>query len=547
MQSAKVVTPTMTAFDQPNPLHQVSRPDTSWTTVNAAENIPGVMTPLGFDFWMNAVDLGVRGAFHWIGVLPASAVRIGAVPDERFGGVFYGRFAGNVDQFRLVADLTPGTDGAAFEMDVFGSTREQPIGRQSPWRYPLIAAKAPVVVARLPHLIPLRSAQTQSWWQHATSAAEQCRPAVDRLQEAADRMAESSLLQITVSMLALALFDRLGRLAKQAGHPELHLQLAAGYGGMEETRMISALNSIARNPTEEQTLMATFLSTYGARCDGENEISARSWREQPERIAKLVEQYRNAPSRVDPLDQAEDRISARVRAERTLLSALPRWRRPPARLLLRVARSYIPLREEGKHLMAMAMDAGRCAARARGAELVSAGIIDDPEDVFLLTMKEVLGDAPPDAREMIADRKSLRAQYADMNVPQSWVGNPAPVYPQTRPGERVSEVTGVPAAFGCAEGIARVVLDADGCDDLEPDEILVCRTTDPSWASAFHLVSAVVIDIGGAGSHGAIVSRELGLPCVINTRTGTEDIHTGDRLRVDGSTGIVTILKYADD
>jgi pyruvate,water dikinase len=73
----------------------------------------------------------------------------------------------------------------------------------------------------------------------------------------------------------------------------------------------------------------------------------------------------------------------------------------------------------------------------------------------------------------------------------------------------------------------------------------VCETTDPSWASLFLVASALVIDIGGALSHGAIVARELGVPCVINTRVGTRRLRTGDLLRVDGHCGMVTVLAAA--
>ena len=83
-------------------------------------------------------------------------------------------------------------------------------------------------------------------------------------------------------------------------------------------------------------------------------------------------------------------------------------------------------------------------------------------------------------------------------------------------------------------------------DLLEDGEVLVCRTTDPSWGTAFHLVSAAVIDIGGPSSHGAIVSRELGMPCVINTGSGTAQLRTGDLVRVDGGAGVVTVLEPAE-
>ena len=103
------------------------------------------------------------------------------------------------------------------------------------------------------------------------------------------------------------------------------------------------------------------------------------------------------------------------------------------------------------------------------------------------------------------------------------------------------EITGLAVSPGVVEGRARVVLDA-ATSELEPGEVLVCETTDPSWASLFLVASALVIDIGGALSHGAIVARELGVPCVINTRVGTAVLRTGDRLRVDGDAGRVEVL-----
>ena len=79
-------------------------------------------------------------------------------------------------------------------------------------------------------------------------------------------------------------------------------------------------------------------------------------------------------------------------------------------------------------------------------------------------------------------------------------------------------------------------------DPIEPGEILVCHTTDPSWAPYFLVASALVIDVGGPLSHGAIVARELGVPCVINTTVGTAQLVSGDVLRVDGGTGRVEVL-----
>jgi pyruvate,water dikinase len=108
-------------------------------------------------------------------------------------------------------------------------------------------------------------------------------------------------------------------------------------------------------------------------------------------------------------------------------------------------------------------------------------------------------------------------------------------------GRFADELAGIAASTGIVEGRARVLDDPDG-QDIEEGEILVCRSTDPSWAVLFSLAAGLVIDIGSPLSHGAILARELGLPCVINTRHATTQIRTGDRIRVDGTNGTVTVL-----
>jgi pyruvate,water dikinase len=106
-----------------------------------------------------------------------------------------------------------------------------------------------------------------------------------------------------------------------------------------------------------------------------------------------------------------------------------------------------------------------------------------------------------------------------------------------------TELTGAAASAGVVEGIARVVASPRDGDELVAGEILVCHTTDPGWAGLMQVSSALVIDVGGPLSHGAIVARELGLPCVIGTRDGTAVLRNGDRISVDGTTGRVLILQ----
>jgi pyruvate,water dikinase len=103
-------------------------------------------------------------------------------------------------------------------------------------------------------------------------------------------------------------------------------------------------------------------------------------------------------------------------------------------------------------------------------------------------------------------------------------------------------LTGFAGSPGTAEGTARVVLDVQRLGDLQQGEILVVPVTSPSWTPVFGKIGAAVSDIGGIMSHAAIVSREYGLPAVVGTGNATSRIKTGDRVRVDGNSGTVTIL-----
>ena len=98
------------------------------------------------------------------------------------------------------------------------------------------------------------------------------------------------------------------------------------------------------------------------------------------------------------------------------------------------------------------------------------------------------------------------------------------------------------ASPGVAEGPARVIASPAQIDEVRDGEILVAPLTAPSWAPIFGKIRATVTDIGGIMSHAAIVCREYGLPAVTGTASATKRIRTGQRIRVDGNTGTVTIL-----
>lgn len=105
-----------------------------------------------------------------------------------------------------------------------------------------------------------------------------------------------------------------------------------------------------------------------------------------------------------------------------------------------------------------------------------------------------------------------------------------------------NELQGFAASPGVVEGTARVLTNVNDIHMIQDGEILVCPVTAPSWGPVFGKIRAAVSDIGGTMSHAAIVAREYGMPAVVGTGQATKRIRTGQRLRVDGDRGVVTIL-----
>ena len=218
-------------------------------------------------------------------------------------------------------------------------------------------------------------------------------------------------------------------------------------------------------------------------------------------------------------------------------------------------------------------------ARDLGAVLVAAGLLDADDDIFFLHRYEVyrvlyeaearwaLGVPTRSEytwRKEVARRRRIHAALEQWNppaalgVPPEAVTEPITVTLFGITSETISRwlaaedadgledsFAGLAVSPGVAEGVARVVRQVDELDELRDGEILVCPLTAPSWSIVFARIAAAVSDGGGIMSHAAIVSREYRLPAVAATGVGTRVVRTGDRLRVDGNTGVVTILERA--
>ncbi len=153
-----------------------------------------------------------------------------------------------------------------------------------------------------------------------------------------------------------------------------------------------------------------------------------------------------------------------------------------------------------------------------------------PDDVFHLLADEFVTGTAPDLRARVAYRKELAAGYESFDLPVLFVGTPVPIprADDEPPAPVVIEALGV--SPGVVEGIARVILDPAAGEPLEPGEILVCGATDPSWVGHFLVAAALVIDVGGPMSHGAIVAARAG-GAVRDQHRGRDEQHPDRRHR----------------
>ncbi len=523
-----------------DPLTYDSPAGICWTRTNMAEVTPGILTAAGWSFYGRLVDINSRRAFHDLGLLPAAALDYPADVGEHIIGVFHGRASMNVTVLRSMMSGFPGVSGDDVERDILGSTRPGVTDDGYGRRLPAVLAKAPLALLRSDRYATDCLARTRNWWstRFGPEGIIDGTPARQALTEAVEVYGLAIRSQSRSRMLFQGATSQIVALTDATGHPQLTSLLLSGSDQLEELSIATDLNALA----QDTLTLEAFVARHGFLGPNGGDITAHSWRENPAPVQRLAATLR---ARGGPARRRDD--AARIAATTTVLASLPRHRRPGARITFAMMGKSARTLERSKMAFVMSIDGARAAIRALGAELTAAGHLDQPDDAFHLFVEELLDPAPTHLARLaglVAERQATRKDHQQLElVDTTWQGNPAVRATTDLIHREVTEVTGHGASHGIVEGIVKVVLDAGADTQIDDGDILVCPTTDPSWVSIMTIADALVVDIGGLASHGAVVARELGLPCVVGTTTGTTDLHTGDRVRVDGATGIVTILE----
>lgn len=289
---------------------------------------------------------------------------------------------------------------------------------------------------------------------------------------------------------------------------------------------------------DASTAFARFLEAHGHRSLRELDMHQPCWADDPE-----------------PLIRA---LQASVRAQMGAVAAPPRTRsaarttparapkvNPLLRGVVAWARQTVRNREHTKSILVDVTNRLKRVYRRLGEQMAAEGLLPDAEAAFFLTHEELgqqLRRPTPQRQSLAVARREVLAYQQTLEFPMVCVGPPEPLHPADVPRRVQGVLQGRPVSSGVAEGPVRVagtVVEAEG---LLPGEILVAPVTDVGWTPYFGIIAGLATEVGSAISHGAVVAREYGLPAVVNLPHATHQLRTGQRVRLDGDAGTITVL-----
>jgi phosphohistidine swiveling domain-containing protein len=519
-----------------DPLHCATSPELHWSRSNVGEAMPGVQTPLSWTVWSPGVNEALHEAAFAVGAFSRRERSTPVDRDSRPIRIFFGRVAMNVEFLTVLGDRIPGTTGAKAAESVFGSVPAEICCAPTSRRYPIVACRLPATFLSVPTRIRRFARETDAWYPGAIESIHSLdeSEALSRFTDAHRRFIRATVLQcVGILGMIQPAYEALATVVERAGTGDIGT--LCGAGGAEMAVVIDIWRA-----AHGEIPLSQAVKTHGFHGPLEGELSGRVWREDPEPLKRLLDVY---AGRRDPRASGNDGPARQMRAD--VLAALPISQRGAARLILRIAPSRILARGVIKRSFLQCFDVARAIARHMGALLCDAGTLADADDIFYLTVEELM-NLPANASDVVVLRRAQRSGHQQVELPAVWRGRPTPIAFESL-AESLTDsgvIQGAGVSGGIAEGRARVVSDP-GFEDVEEGEILIAAATDPSWSSIMYVSAALVVDIGGALSHAAVVAREMHIPCVVATQDGSRRVHTGDYVRVDGGTGEVIILKRA--
>ena len=290
------------------------------------------------------------------------------------------------------------------------------------------------------------------------------------------------------------------------------------------------------------------MQEFGARCPREIDVATPRPNEQPTLLFKQLKSMALAlDGRQGAITIFEEARAKREVAYDILHGLALQKGKLKAKALARHYGTSITLgghRETGKHYVIKVVDLFRKRALDAAKTLVDAGRMDNVEQIFDLTIDDVdhaLADASLDLRSLASERTVLNNKIRRSHLVARVCDSRGKIYYPPRKAAAAGELAGVSISPGIVQGRVKVCYIAPMKSRCCPGEILVTRATDPGWTPLFTNAGGIILEIGGALQHGAVVAREYGIPYVSGLDGATDQLKDGQMVEVDGSNGIVHI------
>jgi pyruvate,water dikinase len=273
-----------------------------------------------------------------------------------------------------------------------------------------------------------------------------------------------------------------------------------------------------------------FLGAYGQRSHT-REIYFPRWRDDQTLVVDIVRSLVQSP-KIDFEEVERSRIEERKRTEVEIFERIKKLKLGHAKkmifkIILGYAQTYLIFRENQRFILDHILDVWRRLFKEYGRRFAKSGVIDDENDIFFLSKEEVFDIASGKQADVKNVIETRRKEFDDTVM---WQGN-------------VMKITGTSASPGTFTGTARVVESIKQLGDVKDNEILVTSNTDPGWTAVFSKIGGLITETGGILSHGAVVSREYGIPTVTAVSRATKIFKTGQRITLDGNEGTVYIME----
>jgi pyruvate,water dikinase len=550
-----------------------------YTRGNVGEVFPEAVAPLTWT--LSGVPEAEPG---WRDAL----VRFGAFDSNEFDpeqieimGVFGGYCYLNVSVYRVFAVRTPGLTPELMDQTLFGAQPVPPYepraGDESPAHTARIQETVNWIftVEELPDLIED---------QRRVEALVAARPDLTALSTRELVASNRELIRghlrhlfsqhLFITTCATVPIGAIANICAELDDPTLAMRLVAGIGDVDSAAPSWALWDLSRQVAGSAELTAAFdagvaglydrlepkfrqrfdefLDEFGSRGPNEWEVRAPTWGTNPELALAALDRMRVTPDAAGPQRYFDERVADREALTAQMAEQLAGNPEVQGQFVaaVRAARVFLAGRERTRTTVIKFAHEARLRAHEFGRRMVAEGHFERVEDFGMLRDDEfdAFLDDPGSFRAVLAERNALFERLQGLEPPFV-VDGTVPAIEQWRPrGSTPVEVAkpgdvlaGIPGCPGTYTGRARVVLRPDDPRDLEPGEVLVAPITDPAWTPLFVPAGAVVVDVGAQISHAVIVSRELGLPCVVSVTDGTRRIPDGATVTVDGTAGTVTV------